>query len=61
MPSRFTLKSKHCRLAWNVRFGPILLKKDFEGGLRATLIQGECRTSNIDSKIHLLGFDCFKF
>jgi hypothetical protein len=40
MPSRFTLKSKHCRLAWNVRFGPILLKKDFEGG----------SPSNIDSR-----------
>jgi hypothetical protein len=38
-----------------------MLKKDFEGGLRATLIQGERRTSNIDSKIHLLGFDCFNF
>jgi hypothetical protein len=36
------------------------LKKDFERGLRATLIQGERRTSNIDSKLHLLGFDCFK-
>jgi hypothetical protein len=23
------------------------------------LIQGERRTSNIDSEIHLLGFDCF--
>jgi len=43
-----------------VRFGSILLKKDFEWGLRATLIQGERRTSNIDSKLHLLGFDCFK-
>ena len=42
------------------RFRPILLKKDFERGLRATLIQGERRTSNIDSKLHLLGFDCFK-
>jgi hypothetical protein len=40
--------------------GSILLKKDFERGLRATLIQGERRTSNIDSKLHLLGFDCFK-
>ena len=39
--------------------GSILLKKDFERGLRATLIQGEGRTSNIDSKLHLLGFDCF--
>ena len=43
------------------RSGSMLLKKDFEGGLSATLIQGEYRTSNIDSKIHLLGFDCFKF
>ena len=42
------------------RIGSILLKKDFERGLRATLIQGERRTSNIDSKLHLLGFDCFK-
>jgi hypothetical protein len=43
-----------------VRIGSILLKKDFERGLRATLIQGERRTSNIDSKLHLLGFDGFK-
>ena len=41
-------------------FGSILLKKDFERGLRATLNQGERRTSNIDPKLHLLGFDCFK-
>ena len=40
----------------NVRFGSILLKKDFEGATSATLIQGERRTSNIDLKIHLLGF-----
>jgi hypothetical protein len=44
----------------DVRVGSILLKKDFERGLRATLIQGERRTSNIDLKLHLLGFDCFK-
>ena len=41
-------------------FGSILLKKDFERGPRATLIQGERRTSNIDSKPDLLGVDCFK-
>ena len=35
------------------------VEKDFEGATSATLIQGERRTSNIDSKIHLLGFDCF--
>src|SRR5262245_28317946 len=23
VPSRFRLQSKHCRLAWNVRFGPM--------------------------------------
>jgi hypothetical protein len=44
----------------DVAHGSILLKKDFDGVTQATLIQGERRTSNIDSKIHLLGFDCFK-
>ena len=43
----------------DVADGSILLKKDFEGTTSATLIQGERRTSNINSKIHLLGFDCF--
>jgi hypothetical protein len=36
------------------------VEKDFDGVTQATLIQGERRTGNIDSKIHLFGFDCFK-
>src|SRR5215813_9667233 len=39
----------------------MLLKKDFEGGLRATLIQGQGQTHNLDSKIYLPGFHRFKF
>jgi hypothetical protein len=35
----------------DVRNGPILLKKDFEGGLRATLIFGGHPPGTIDSKI----------
>lgn len=46
--------------AYDVRLGSILLKKDFDGGTQATMIQGERRTRNIDSKIQLLGFVCFK-
>jgi len=39
----------------------MLLKKDFEGDRSATLIQDQAQTRNLDSKIHLLGFDRFKF
>ena len=39
----------------------MLLKKDFEGGLRATLIQDQGQTRNLDSKIYLPGFYRFKF
>src|SRR5215831_247783 len=39
----------------------MLLKKDFEGGLRATLIQDQGQTRNLDSKIYLPGFHRFKF
>src|SRR5262252_7195242 len=42
-------------------FRQMLLKKDFEGGLRATLIQDQGQTRNLDSKIYLLGFHRFKF
>src|SRR5262245_44332897 len=39
----------------------MLLKKDFVGGLRATLIQDQGQTRNLDSKIYLPGFHRFKF
>src|SRR5215813_12604082 len=39
----------------------MLLKKDFEGGLRATLIQDQGQTRNLESKIYLPGFHRFKF
>jgi hypothetical protein len=39
----------------------MLLKKDFEGGRCATLIQDQGQMRNLDSKIHLPGFDRFKF
>src|ERR1700738_5182174 len=39
----------------NFRVGSILLKKDFEGGLRAILIQGKHTTENIDSRNCPLG------
>jgi hypothetical protein len=47
--------------ASNVCCGSMLLKKDFEGATQATSIQDNRRTSNIDSKICSLGFDCFEF
>jgi hypothetical protein len=43
------------------RFGSILLKKDFEGGLREIFIQDGRPTSKIDSKTPLFGFYYFKF
>src|SRR5262245_28601940 len=39
----------------------MLLKKDFVGGLRATLIQDQGQTRNLESKIYLPGFHRFKF
>jgi len=40
------------------RFWPILLKNDFEEGLRATLIQDDHRTRKFDSRSHRPRFDC---
>src|SRR5262245_25586365 len=39
----------------------MLLKKDFVGGLRATLIQDQGQIRNLESKIYLPGFHRFKF
>jgi len=39
----------------------MLLKKDFEGDRSATLIQDQAQMRNLHSKIHLLGFDPFRF
>ena len=42
---------------WNVRFGSILLKKDFERVGRATLIQKQHLKRNIDSRNYPKGFN----
>jgi hypothetical protein len=39
----------------------MLLKKDFEGGVRATLIQDQGQIRKLDSKIYLRRFVRFKF
>ena len=44
-------------IRFGVRYGPILLKKDFGRGLRAILIQDEHRMSKIDSKYWSRRFD----
>jgi len=49
------------KLRADVADGSMLLKKDFVGGLRATLIQDQGQTRNQDSKIYLPGFHRFKF
>jgi hypothetical protein len=40
---------------------PMLLKKDYEGGLLATLIQHQEQVRNHDSRNHLPGFVRFNF
>ena len=45
----------------NVADGPMLLKKDYEGGLLATLIQDQEQMCNHDSGIRLPGFVRFNF
>jgi hypothetical protein len=42
-------------------FGPMLLKKDYEGGLLATLIQDQEQMRNHDSRNHMPGFVRFNF
>src|SRR5262245_41131732 len=42
----------------HVRTGAILLKKDFEGGLRAILIQGEHLSCKMDSRSQRPWFNC---
>jgi hypothetical protein len=44
-----------------VRCGSMLLKKDYEGGLLATLIQDQEQMRNHDSRNHLPGFVRFNF
>jgi len=46
---------------WDVRYWPMLLKKDFGGVGQTTLIQIREQTRNIDSRIHLPGFFRFNF
>jgi hypothetical protein len=48
-------------IAVKVRFGSMLSKKGFCGGLRATLIQDQKSMRNLDSKIRLPGFVRFIF
>ena len=43
------------------RSGSMLLKKDYEGGLLATLIQDQEQMRNHDSRNHLPGFVRFNF
>ena len=45
----------------NDRFWPMLLKKDFEGALRATLIPDQEQMRNLGSKNRLPGFGPFQF
>jgi hypothetical protein len=45
----------------DVRVGSMLLKKDYEGGLLATLIQDQEQMRNHDSRNHLPGFVRFNF
>ena len=47
--------------AGHVWFGSMLLKKDYEGGLLATLIQDQEQMRNHDSRNHLPGFVRFNF
>jgi hypothetical protein len=42
-------------------YGSMLLKKDYEGGLLATLIQDQEQMRNHDSRNHLPGFVRFNF
>ena len=48
-------------LSHGVRSGSMLLKKDYEGGLLATLIQDQEQMRNHDSRNHLPGFVRFNF
>jgi hypothetical protein len=52
--------SLHARRS-NDRFGSMLLKKDYEGGLLATLIQDQEQMRNHDSRNHLPEFVRFNF
>ena len=45
----------------DVRGGSMLLKKDYEGGLLATLIQDQEQMRNHDLRNHLPGFVRFNF
>jgi hypothetical protein len=45
----------------DVADGSMLLKKDYEGGLLATLIQDQEQMCNHDSRNHLPGFVRFNF
>jgi hypothetical protein len=49
------------RRASNVGDGSMLLKKGFEEGLSAPLIQDDEQTRNLDSKNHLPGVVRFNF
>jgi hypothetical protein len=46
---------------FDVRVGSMLLKKDYEAGLLATLIQDQEQMRNHDSRNHLPGFVRFNF
>jgi hypothetical protein len=56
-----SLQPATLRLAADVRYGSMLLKKDYEGGLLATLIQDQEQMRNHDSRNHLPGFVRFNF
>ena len=49
------------RVVTSFRFGSMRLKKDYEGGLLATLIQDQEQMRNHDSRNHLPGFVRFNF
>ena len=56
-----SLQPATLRLAADVRYGSMLLKKDYEGGLLATLIQDQEQMRNHDSRNHLPRFVRFNF
>ena len=56
-----SLQPATLRLAADVRYGSMLLKKDYEGGLLATLIQDQEQMRNHDLRNHLPRFVRFNF
>jgi hypothetical protein len=61
VPSIASFRTRVGVAAGHVWFGSMLLKKDYEGGLLATLIQDQEQMRNHDSRNHLPGFVRFNF